>query len=65
MLRATTLGIAPGNMARIMRNGQAADRKHRRDNGSLHRVQAFDKNGDIALANGWTIDTDFGHLAPR
>jgi conjugative relaxase-like TrwC/TraI family protein len=64
MFHATTLAIAPGDMVRITRNGQTADRKkHRLDNGTLFRVKGFDKKGNIVLANGWTIDKDFGHLA--
>jgi conjugative relaxase-like TrwC/TraI family protein len=63
MFHAKTLNLAPGEMVRITRNGQTADRKHRLDNGTLYRVKGFDKKGDIVLANGWTIDHDFGHLA--
>jgi conjugative relaxase-like TrwC/TraI family protein len=63
MFQATTLAVAPGDMVRITRNGQTADRKHRLDNGALFRVKGFDKKGDIVLANGWTIEKDFGHLA--
>ena len=63
MFHATTLALAPGDMVRITRNGQTADRKHRLDNGALFRVKSFDKRGDIVLANGWTVDKDFGHLA--
>ncbi len=63
MFHATTLALAPGDMVRITRNGQTADRKHRLDNGALFRVKGFDKRGDILLANGWTVDKNFGHLA--
>jgi conjugative relaxase-like TrwC/TraI family protein len=57
---AATLNLAPGDMVRITRNGQTADRKHRLDNGSMYRIRKFDQNGDIVLENGWRIDKDFG-----
>jgi conjugative relaxase-like TrwC/TraI family protein len=59
---AATLHLAAGDMVRITRNGQSSDRKHRLDNGSMHRIKKFDKSGDIVLENGWKIDKDFGFL---
>ena len=62
MFYARTLNLAAGDMVRITQNGKTADRKHRLDNGSMYRIKKFEKNGDIVLQNGWTIDKDYGHL---
>jgi len=58
-----TLVLAPGDVVRITHNGYTADGKHRLDNGTLHRIRKFDKDGEIVLANGWRIGKEFGHLA--
>jgi conjugative relaxase-like TrwC/TraI family protein len=58
-----TLHLSPGDVVRITHNGRTADGQHRLDNGSLYRVRKFDHGGNIVLANGWTIDKGFGHLA--
>jgi len=55
--------LAPGDIVRITHNGFSLDGRHRLDNGSLYRVARFDKQGNIVLANGWTVARDFGHLA--
>jgi conjugative relaxase-like TrwC/TraI family protein len=55
--------LAPGDVVRITNNGFTSDGKHRLDNGSLYRVARFDKQGNIVLANGWTVARDYGHLA--
>jgi conjugative relaxase-like TrwC/TraI family protein len=57
------LKLAAGDVVRITHNGWTADGEHRLDNGSLHRIKAFDSKGNILLENGHTIDKDFGHLA--
>jgi conjugative relaxase-like TrwC/TraI family protein len=59
---AATLNLSAGDVVRITRNGQTADRKHRLDNGSMYRIKRFDAHGDIVLENGWKIDKDFGFL---
>ncbi len=59
----SVLALAPGDVVRITRNGTTADGEHRLNNGALHTVTGFDQHGDIVLANGWTIDQSFGHLA--
>jgi conjugative relaxase-like TrwC/TraI family protein len=56
--------LAAGDLIRITRNGQTADKKHDLHNGALYRVKGFSSAGDIVLANGWTVAKDYGHLAP-
>jgi len=56
------LSLAAGDMIRITQNGKTADGKHRLNNGSLHQVQDFDAQGNIVLANGWTIGKEFGFI---
>lgn len=56
--------LAAGDLIRITRNGQTADKKHDLHNGTLYRVQGFSPAGDIVLANGWTLAKDYGHWAP-
>lgn len=63
VFRAETLPLAVGDQLRITANGYTADGNHRLNNGSLHRLTAFTENGELVLANGWTIRKDFGHLA--
>jgi conjugative relaxase-like TrwC/TraI family protein len=60
---ASTLPLAAGDTVRITQNGFTADKRHRLNNGALYAVEAIDKNGDLLLKNGWTIDREFGHLA--
>lgn len=54
--------IAPGELIRITRNGKTADGLHRLNNGATFTVKGFDGNGNIILANGWTIAKNYGHL---
>lgn len=61
--RAGELVLAPGDIVRLTKNGLTADRKHRLNNGAMHRIRAFDANGNIVLQNGWKVSQDFGHLA--
>lgn len=56
-----TLGLAAGDLIRITQNGRTADGAHRLDNGMQFKVRGFDDGGNIVLANGWTIDRDWGH----
>ncbi|MBX6311949.1 MAG: conjugal transfer protein TraI, partial [Isosphaeraceae bacterium] len=56
------IGLVPGDMIRITRNGTTADRKHSLHNGDLHRVKAFTPEGDMVLGNGWRVSKDFGHI---
>ena len=57
-----TINLAAGDMIRITSNGFTADKKHALHNGDLHRIQGFDRKGNIVLANGWTVAKDFGHI---
>ena len=57
------LGLLPGDMVRITKNGLTADGNHRLNNGARYKVKGFDLSGDLVLDNGWTVAKDFGHLA--
>jgi ATP-dependent exoDNAse (exonuclease V) alpha subunit len=63
VFRPNVLPIAPGDVIRITRNGETADGKHRLNNGAIFPVKTFDANGDIVLANGWTVANDYGFLS--
>ena len=56
------IGLSAGDAIRITAGGKTKDGK-RLDNGDVHTVAGFTKEGDIALTNGWTIDKKFGHIA--
>lgn len=58
----SAIELAPGDVIRITSNGFTPDGAHRLDNGSLYRIAKFDKQGNLVLANGWTVGRDFGHL---
>lgn len=60
--RPRELSVAPGDILRVTRNGTTLDGEHRLNNGATYTVKAFDKQGNIELTNGWTINRDFGHL---
>jgi conjugative relaxase-like TrwC/TraI family protein len=55
--------LASGDLIRVTQNGKTADGKHTLNNRTQYRVDGFDDRGNIVLANGWTIDRNFGHLA--
>jgi len=57
------LDIAEGDVLRITRNGDTADKKGRLNNGDLLHVTGFDKNGNILTQEKKLIAHDFGHLA--
>jgi ATP-dependent exoDNAse (exonuclease V) alpha subunit len=63
VFRSRTLRLAAGDVVRITHNGFTADGQHRLNNGALHRVKSFDRQGNIVLDNHWIVDRDFGHLA--
>lgn len=56
------LKLAAGDKIRITHNGLTADGKHRLDNGAIFTVKSFEPDGNIVLANGWTVGRDFGHF---
>ena len=62
LFHAQEIELAPGDVIRITQNGLTLDKKHRLDNGMLHRIRRFDAQGNIVLDNGWTVGKDFGHL---
>ncbi len=53
--------LAAGDWIRITQNGFTKD-KHRLNNGDLKQVKGFTKDGNIKLANGWVLATDYGNL---
>jgi ATP-dependent exoDNAse (exonuclease V) alpha subunit len=57
------LTLSAGDTIRITKNGTTADGKHRLNNGATYTVNGFDDNGNLVLANGWTVGRNFGHLA--
>ncbi|QOJ14153.1 MAG: relaxase domain-containing protein [Planctomycetia bacterium] len=63
VFRPGVLPVAPGDLLRITRNGMTADGEHRLNNGGLYTVKSFTTNGDIRLTNGWTVASNYGHLA--
>ena len=60
--RPSVLSLSSGDMIRVTHNGKTKDGQHRLDNGAIFEVKDFTAKGDIRLANGWTIDKDFGHI---
>ena len=53
--------LAAGDTIRITANGKTKD-GHKLNNGAVYQVKGFNKDGDIVLANGWTVGKDFGFL---
>jgi conjugative relaxase-like TrwC/TraI family protein len=54
--------LAAGDLVRFTANGKTADKKHDINNGSVYRIDGFDKKGNLILENGWTVAKDFKHL---
>jgi conjugative relaxase-like TrwC/TraI family protein len=61
VFRPGALALAVGERIRLTQGGQSRD-GHKLENGSFYRVAGFTDHGDIRLANGWTLDQNFGHL---
>ncbi len=57
-----TLKLSAGDQIRITRNGYTDHGRHRLSNGAVYRVSSIDEDGNLTLANGWTIRAGFGHL---
>ena len=62
-----TLTIAPGDLIRVTRNGQAksidgSGRKQRLTNGMVYRLDGFTAEGDLALNNGFVVDRNYASL---
>ena len=60
--QARSISIARGDLIRITKNGKSLDGKHRLNNGATYRVKDFDEQGNIVLANGWTVSKEFSHI---
>ncbi len=63
VFNSSSLALSPGDLIRVTKNGQTADRAHALNNGAVYAVKGFSKRGDLVLDNGWTVSKDFGHLA--
>ena len=61
--RPSTIALATGDKIRLTAGGATKDGKHRLNNGGVFDVKKVRSNGDILLKNGWTIDSQFGHIA--
>ncbi len=61
-----TLSVARGEQLRITRNGfslpNEKGKRHRFNNGTVHEVTGFTRNGDVKLANGWVMPKDYGNF---
>lgn len=57
------LPLSAGDRVRITENGFTADRRGRLNNGALHTVEGFGRNGEILLDGGRVLAVDFGKLA--
>jgi hypothetical protein len=55
------VAVAAGDRLRITANGKTKD-GHKLNNGAVYQVKGFTKSGDIVLANGWTLGSDYGHI---
>ncbi len=60
--RKGNVALGVGDVIRLTQNGQTADRK-RLDNGAVHVITGFTRDGDLRLANGLTLPKDYGHVA--
>lgn len=61
LFEAKEVAVAKGDKIRITGNGKAADGKHL-FNGTMYKINGFDKEGNIRLSNGSTLSKDFGHF---
>lgn len=62
LFEARAVAVAKGDKIRITGNGKAADGKHL-FNGTLYKINGFDKDGNIRLSNGSVLSKDYGHFA--
>jgi conjugative relaxase-like TrwC/TraI family protein len=60
--RVESIALAEGDVIRFTAGGKTADGKHRLNNGTAYRVEGFTPQGDIRLANGWVVGSNFGHF---
>jgi conjugative relaxase-like TrwC/TraI family protein len=60
--RKEAIDLAKGDLIRITANGKSKDGRHKVNNGAVYTCTGFTPGGDIALANGWVLDKNFGTL---
>lgn len=58
----SSLKIAKGDRIRFTQNGRTADGKHQIYNGSIYETKGVNRQGQLKLANGWTVGKGFGHV---
>lgn len=58
------LHLAVGDPVRFTSNATTKDGQHRLNNGAIHQIAGFTKEGDIRLENNWIVSRDHGFLAP-
>lgn len=56
------LGLSVGDKLRFSLGGTGSDGKRRISNGRLDEVKGFDRNGNVRLKSGFTVNRDYGHL---
>ena len=61
VFRPQVIPLAVGERIRITQGGRSRD-GHKLENGGSYTVAGFSPGGDIRLANGWLMDSSFGHL---
>ncbi len=59
-----SISLSKGDLIRFTANGKTKDKRHRLNNGSVYKIRGFTKEGDIQLANGWTVASDYGFISP-
>jgi conjugative relaxase-like TrwC/TraI family protein len=57
-----TLLLAPRDRVRFTGNGWDKSGEYQINNGMLHTIRRFKKNGDFVLENGRVVSKDYGHL---
>lgn len=62
VFHARTIDLARGDAIRVTRGGTTLDGRDRLNNGEVHTVARFTRDGDIVLGNGRTISKEYGHL---
>ena len=58
----TQLGLSVGDKVRFSLGGTGIDGKQRISNGRLDEIKGFDRNGNLLLKSGFTVDRQYGHL---
>lgn len=58
--RPEPIRLAIGDRIRLTANGKSLD-GHRLNNGATYRIKGFDRQDNVVLNNGWTLDKNWGH----